>query len=367
MDKNQFMLHFDDINTCGIHQEEAINLVLQAEKSRDFSPTLRYITLGLSSGTSGNKSVFMASTRERALWAATILDRVIGFPLKRQKVAFFLRANSNLYTSVGSALIQFQFFDLLAPLANNLKRLDFLQPTILVAQPSMLLEIAKAIEQKAIHLSPAKVISVAEVLSTEDRLYLEKTFKQIIHQVYQCTEGLLASTCLHGTLHFHEDYLVIEKKYVDHDRIRFHPIITDLFRFAQPVIRYELNDLIMEKKHCPCGSRLMGIEQIEGRSDDVFEFMDQQGALHKIFPDFLRRAVILSSPAVEDYVLIQKTGTLLTLYISPSNLFESAVWSLKQFLKEQGIRDIQILYAPEKGHQPGDKLRRIKNESRKTS
>ena len=44
--------------------------------------------------------------------------------LTRQRVAFFLRANSNLYTSVRSRLIRFEYFDLLDPLPGHLARLN---------------------------------------------------------------------------------------------------------------------------------------------------------------------------------------------------------------------------------------------------
>ena len=98
-------------------------------------------------------------------------------------------------------------------------------------------------------IKPQKVISVAEVLTPEDKAYLSNIFKQTIQQVYQCTEGFLASSCEHGTLHFNEDFLIIEKKYIDHEQSRFHPIITDLRRRSQPIIRYELNDYYSRKSY----------------------------------------------------------------------------------------------------------------------
>ncbi|MEQ8811505.1 MAG: hypothetical protein RIE59_20715 [Imperialibacter sp.] len=52
MDKSSFMTHFDEINTVGITKEEAFAVGLESEKSRNFSPTVRGTTVGLSSGTS---------------------------------------------------------------------------------------------------------------------------------------------------------------------------------------------------------------------------------------------------------------------------------------------------------------------------
>ena len=44
-------------------------------------------------------------------------------------------------------------------------------------------------------------------------------------------------------------------------------------------IRYELKDIIHEKKNCACGQSTLAIEQIEGRSDDVLFFNPSSIAL----------------------------------------------------------------------------------------
>lgn len=97
-----------------------------------------------------------------------------------------------------------------------------------------------------------KIISVAEVLEDIDREFISTIFQQTVHQIYQCTEGFLATTCKHGTLHINEDLVHIEKEYLDQERGIFVPIITDFMRKTQPIIRYRLNDILIEKKqHAP--------------------------------------------------------------------------------------------------------------------
>ncbi len=364
MHKQTFMENFTTINTCGIEFENAIKVAIDAENSRDFAPMINGITVGLSSGTSGNRGLFLASENERAQWVAAVLDRIIDFKLKKRKVAFFLRANSNLYNAVASNLLHFEFYDLLIPTEKHLVSLYELQPNILVAQPSCLLEIAKYIESHQLQIKPEKVISVAEVLYPEDRSYLEKIFNQPIHQVYQCTEGLLASTCKEGNLHFHEDYLIIEKKYLDDEQSRFHPIITDLMRSTQPVVRYELNDIIHELKNCPCGLKSTAIAQIEGRSDDKLTFIDTHQKLISIYPDFFRRAIILADAKIQHYMLIQKTKNSLELFIDGDQaLFDKAQNEIQQLLTSKNCFDVQVQKLDQLPLERGSKLRRIKNES----
>lgn len=366
MDKKSFMADFDRINTCGIALNAALNVAETAEKQRDFSPTINGITVGLSSGTSGNKGVFLASEDERAQWVALVLDRVIGFSLKKRRVAFFLRANSNLYESVKSKLLSFHFFDLLEPLDNHVRRLDSLKPDILVGPPSLLSELSQAVEKRQLNTNPNKIISVAEVLSPEDRGRLEKVFGQTIHQVYQCTEGFLAASCSEGRLHFNEDFLIIEKKYLDEDQNRFHPVITDLLRRSQPIIRYELTDIITEHKNCPCGSPMTAIDMIEGRSDDILRFVDKEGQQVRIFPDFFRRAIILSDHTIEDYALIQKERNLLHLFVKSvnSNAFTSAKNAISTLLKNHAVSAVDIHQIEDRDQVKGSKLRRIRNDVR---
>jgi putative adenylate-forming enzyme len=367
--KKLFMANFDAINTCNIHLEDALNIALKAEQDRNFAPTLNGITVGLSSGTSGNRGVFLASENERAMWVAMMLDRVIGFSLKQRSIAFFLRANSNLYTSVKSSVLSFNYFDLLEAIPLHVQRLNQLQPNILVAPPSMLMELAKATERGELSIYPAKVISVAEVLTPEDNAHLTTVFQQTIHQVYQCTEGFLASSCKYGTLHFNEDFLIIEKKYIDNDHLRFHPIVTDLKRTSQPIIRYELNDILIEQPTCKCGSKMMAISSIEGRSDDILEFKDSENKIVKIFPDFFRKAIILSHEEICDYALIQTDYTNLNLFIESANdqSLYLAMQSINDLLQSYKVLNINISKLKDKNHIQGSKLRRIRNEIGKTN
>lgn len=362
--KAEFMTNFDAINTVGITKKAALEIALKAEQTRDFSPMINGITIGLSSGTTGNKGVFLANEKERAMWVAAVLDRVIGLELRQRKVAFFLRANSNLYESVGSSLLRFRFFDIKIKMQENIKNLLDFQPHILVAQPSVLKAIATEYAQRKIANLPEKVISVAEVLEAEDKRFFEQVFQQKIHQVYQCTEGFLAATCEQGNLHFNEDFLIIEKQYLDEDKKRFHPIITDLKRFSQPIIRYELNDIIHEGEPCKCGRKSMTIAKIEGRSDDVFRFKKANETV-AIFPDFIRRAVIMASDEITFYTVIQRSDVLIDCYLEMTEKVDKKIIENKvKAAFENLFNDFKLVcpticfldsYAIEKGQ----KLRRV--------
>jgi phenylacetate-CoA ligase len=326
VDKRLMMDNFDRFNTVGIGREEAMAVALRAEASRDFSPTLRGFTVGLSSGTSGHRGIFLASPWEQATWAGNILSRTIhDLRPRRLRVAFFLRSNSNLYEKVGGLLVQFRFFDLMMPLSETVNTLNEFKPHIVVGPPSLLGFLADAQARGDLQINPERLVSVAEVLDPEDREHLEATFHAPVHQIYQCTEGLLAVSCEHGSLHIQEDLVAIQLQPLQdqppaRDRpreLRASPIVTDLWRTTQPIVRYRLNDVLrMSGERCACGSPFRVIEAIEGRCDDILHFLAQDGEMRPFFPDTIRRIVLLASPDVEDYLAVQERAGQLRIHLA---------------------------------------------------
>lgn len=309
IDKSIMMEHFDQLNTLGIGKSEAMQVADQAEQTRDFAPTLQGVTIGLSSGTSGNRGIFLVSPQEQAQWTGTVLAKLLpGGLWKQEKIAFFLRANSNLYESVQKGKLQFRYFDLLLPIAEHIQQMEIYRPSIWIAPASMLRVLAEQQKLGQLTVQPHKIISVAEVLDPLDRQYIEGAFAQKVHQVYQCTEGFLGATCDYGNLHLNEDIVHIEKEMLDQQSRRFVPIVTDFSRISQPIIRYRLNDILTEAAEpCPCGSPMLTIERIEGRCDDILYLSHQTDTDHMIplFPDLITRAIIAASAEIEHYRVIQ--------------------------------------------------------------
>lgn len=315
MDKAMMMAHFNELNTVGIDRDEALALAIESEKDRDFDKKLEGISVGLSSGTSGHRGLFIVSDDEIATWVGGIMAKLLPRGrLFHHKVAFFLRADNNLYEGANSKFLDFQYFDILKSMEENIVKLQGFCPTILIGPPSVLMILAKAIEIGELDICPMKVFSVAEVLTREDELYFARIFKQKkIFQVYQCTEGFLGYTCEEGHFHLNEDVIYLEKEYLDEQR--FVPIITDFMRKSQPMIRYRLNDILVESQQlCPCGNPSIVIDKIEGRMDDIFIFEGIEGKEVKVFPDFISRAMIYVEGILE-YRVYQVSKEEMIVYL----------------------------------------------------
>ena len=315
MDKKDLIASFDVMNTVNLRIDDVIAMALQSERSRDFTPTMGDVTVGLSSGTSGHRGLFAVSSREQAQWAGVILAKMLPRGIfKAQQIAMFLRANSNLYTAVRTRWLNFTFYDLFDPFTRHIECLNGIPPSILIAPAQVLRQLALATRDGRLQIAPMRVISVAEVLEPQDRALIREVWGEV-HEIYQATEGLVASSCSYGVLHLNEEHLYIEADWVDREQRRFRPIITDFNRFTQPIVRYHLNDILIAREApCQCGLFTRSLEGIEGRNDDMLLLPGQEQDCITVFADLLSRVFVRSLPLDADYRLIQTAAATLHLY-----------------------------------------------------
>ncbi|QGU86498.1 F390 synthetase-related protein [Erwinia sorbitola] len=306
-DKTEMMAHFDQMNTAGLEVDRLLECALKSEQDRDFAPKVGHFSVGLSSGTSGQRGVFVVSPQEQRIWAGGMLAKMLPRGLlSGERVALFLRADNHLYHSVDTRWLSLSFYDLFAPFSDHLRTLPQFAPTIIVAPAQVLRALALAVQRGQLELNVSRVISVAEVLEPQDRQLLSTVFGDVA-EVYQATEGFLGATCSHGRLHLNEEFIHIEPEWLDERR--FTPVITDFSRRTQPVVRYRLDDvLVAASEPCPCGQPTRVLEAIEGRRDDRLLLPDLKGEVQGVFADVCSRAIARSLPLTSDYRLVQ-TGT----------------------------------------------------------
>jgi putative adenylate-forming enzyme len=368
MDKAHMIANFDAMNTAGLALTQVMDVAMRAERSGDFTPTIGSITVGLSSGTSAQRGAFIVSAKEKAQWAGIMLAKALPNGLfAGERVALFLRANSNLYTAVRNRWITFAFFDLFKPFDQHAARLANYRPSIIVAPAQVLRQLALAALSGQLQVMPKRVISVAEVLEPQDRIIIEKAFGAL-HEIYQATEGFLASTCAHGVLHLNEEYVHVEPQWLDDAHRRFVPVITDFSRMTQPIVRYRLNDVLVARAEpCPCGKVTRALDHIEGRCDDMLILPGRDGSQIVVFSDVLSRALAQVLPMDADYRLVQDGAASLRLHAS---LAEEKLVAVRRHLEQTLINlgiDAAMLMWTLHNHMPAfeptKKRRRIVREN----
>ncbi len=348
--KQMVMENFDQLNTVRVRLIDAMTVARESEVSRDFTPTIRTLTVGLSTGTSGKRGLFVVSPFERGFWSGYILRRMLPRGLlAKERVALFLRAGSNLYSSVSQGPIQFRYFDLKEPIESLLIKVSEFDPTVLLAPPPVLRLLAEELPRLSIR--PRRVISIADVLDGPDQTRIEAAFGQSVHQIYQATEGLLALTCNHGSIHLNEDLVYFEWESLGQGR--FTPIITDLRRRSLPLVRYRLDDILrLSDDACPCGSVFSVISQIEGRRDHLLYGRSNNGRdLIPIYPDYIRGLlgdILDAQTARSEYHVRQASPVSLSVAlengICDSSLCSKIQRELASLFKAQGCQDPTVSF-----------------------
>jgi putative adenylate-forming enzyme len=304
--KSEMVEHFDEINTAGLHRDELAAFSIGQEREHRLGLYRGRYSVGLSSGTSGNKLVTVLSSIERWQYGSLLWARC-GIPerVRNYRVLFTLRVNNPAFMEtrfLGASMVYADYThspEMLIRLINE-KQLNIL------AGPPSLLRMLAGLCEKIDH--PIDVlISYAEVLDDATRAYLSQTFQAQVAEIYQGAEGFIGSTCREGKLHINEDILLIEAvdsgDGIGHAR---QVVVTDLYRKTQPFLRYWLNDVLeISSQPCACGSAFRVIERIHGRADDVFYLRGKNGSPCYLFPDYVTRSINQASDAILEFQAIQ--------------------------------------------------------------
>jgi putative adenylate-forming enzyme len=338
VNKKIMMDNFTDYNTVGLNKDKLIIFLERIEREQNYNERFHGFNAAMSSGTSGSKGIVITSPSEESYLQAAFFAR-FSFPRTlRIKWAFLLRITTPAFqvSKFGQRLTH---ISLLFTLEEIRKKLQKFQPNILSAPPSMLKILAKEVKEKRLSIKPKRLVSYAEVLEPNIKEEIEGVFKTPVHQIYQGSEGSIALTCKYGSLHINEDLVFVQTFDTRGNQTipgepSYQMIVTDLHKKSQPIIRFELNDIITIKPNkCKCGSSFRVIDQIQGRSDDLFWApRTDSEELQFIYPDYIRRAIIMSSNKIDEYQAIQKSFNKLLLRIQTRT---------KEFDKESLLENLQ--------------------------
>lgn len=199
------------------------------------------------------------------------------------------------------------------------------RPTHLTAYASMLHEIARQIESGRVSLKPEleEVVNISERLMPQAREHYVEIFGAPVLDNYSMGECLfLTNGCTksHG-MHVNADWALLEvvdenNQPVPDGETGAKVLITNLANYTQPIIRYEIGDMItMATEPCGCGSNLPLIDHVEGRDSDVFEIKTDNGT-KSVQPTIFELALGRMLD-VREYQLIQEENTRFRILVEP--------------------------------------------------
>ncbi len=274
MDPRDLRAGFAEWNTLGLTRDQAQAAARDAEAGGE-GEVAQGVAAGFSTGSSGTPGLFLNSGAERATYLGHLLARLLPVSdlFRPLRVALCLRADNRLYEDAGkTGCIRFLFVGLGEDPAARFQRLYAFRPDILIAPPHVLADLAQRTLSHDQAWSLRRLFYGAEPMGKAERAWIGSVLGARPDPLYQATEGFIAAPCRHGTLHLNEDVLNIEREPVP-GTDRFVPVVTDLRRTSQPMVRVRLGDLLQPlEDRCPCGSPLTAIHPVEGRLEDLWRW-----------------------------------------------------------------------------------------------
>jgi phenylacetate-CoA ligase len=346
MSKADLMESFDELVTDRrLRLDELLAHLDGIEGDELYLDEFRVMT---SSGSSGRKAVFVY---DRAAWRGPLtmfLRRSnwtgAGPRLPRLRLVMIGGAAATHMSRRGAQSLDVGIHRMLGlsvtqPLPELVARLNDFQPDHLNGYPSIVGRLAEEQLAGRLRLRLEGLFTSSEPLTPTVRARLEEAFGVRPYNFYATTEGLYGHDCPEGSMHLFDDMCIVEN--VDEENRPVPPgevgarlLVTNLFNHVQPLIRFEVSDLIaLEPEPCPCGRTLARVRSLEGRAEEVLEVGGV--AVHP-----MQFALVTADPDVREFQVVQERDAL-KLRVALRNGSEGAPARLRERLSDR-LRDLGV-------------------------
>jgi len=315
-----------------------------------------------SSGSSGEVGIFVYNLNEWNYIKALSIERTSKSKLRlfsKLKVAFIGNTYSN-YAGVSLAKGLPKMFtkvltiNINSPIEEIIGEIDRFQPEILTGYASGIYTLAQEQIKGEISIKPDKILCSGEVLTDHMRSEIKNAFGIEPINLYAASESLgMACECdSHNKLHLFNDLYKFEV--MDKDLKNVAPgspgnlILTNLFNYTQPLIRYKLNDeVILDNEPCECGWPFPVIKSISGRQDEFLWFEKYDGTREFIHPSIIRGAYVVG---VDKLKVIQTSINSLLIKViingKEENIIKDINRKINEILKSKGL-DKEVTFSVE--------------------
>ena len=317
LDKQTMMDHFDEIVTDRrLHRDALLAHLDGLDHDALYLGEHRVMT---TSGSSGSKGLFVYDRRGWAHCLASFFrfNAIAGVrpKLPRLRIAAIGGGAPTHMTRRGAASVAVGLHRVLSlsatmPLSRLVEELNDFQPEYLNAYPSIAVLLADEQRAGRLRIAPKVLSTSSELRTPEATDRLVAAFGVRPFDVYGTTEGLWGCSCeQHAGLHLFEDLTLVENvdekgRPVAAGERGARLLVTNLFNRVQPLIRFELSDVVtIEPAPCPCGRTLRRVGLIDGRADDVLQLAGDAApvAVHPV-----QFAVVTADQDVREFQVLQE-------------------------------------------------------------
>lgn len=317
------------------------------------------------SGSSGLRGIFVYDRPEWQVviaaalrWAEMFGVSPVGLSTKKLasvKADKETHATSRLGQSMELGMPNLLMLDATQPLDQLVEELNVFQPKLFMGYASLISLLAIEQIEGRLKIAPEMVASFSEALGPDRVARAQEAWGITPFNHYGAAEQvMIAADCdRHMGLHHFADMSLIE--IVDEDMNPVPPgtpgykiLLTNLHRFVQPVIRYEITDLVTEKtESCDCGRVFPLFAEIGGRTEDIIHLPAAEGGEVSISPMLIFDCLIGEADAAEYQYGVE--GNRLNLRVVPRrsadrDRLEAALRaSLAEALRVQGAGEVEIV------------------------
>ncbi|MBU1940695.1 MAG: hypothetical protein KKC68_02870 [Candidatus Thermoplasmatota archaeon] len=286
IDKEMVMQHFDELITVNDVKLGEIFDFLEQYSNPDALFHNRYHVVH-TSGSSGNIGVFIFSQKD---WDRFFpySTRLFDFRFRRNRTAFFgavdghyigVSFNSWLGKGITRFFVKPLILDITKPLEETIYKLNQFQPTILGGYFTGLKILAEQQKQGRLQLHPEHIVSCGEGIIPHDKQYIEEVFNAPVSNLYGLAECPFLGA---GKNEYQGIYLMDDIAYVE--IMDDHVLLTNLFNFTQPLIRYKITDFFVKKHDTQKILPFTLIDDIVGRAEAMVWLENNNGIRDFIHP-----------------------------------------------------------------------------------
>jgi phenylacetate-CoA ligase len=224
-------------------------------------------------------------------------------------------------------------------------------PRYIRGYPSSIAILAEhALEHGIGGINPKGVMTTAETLSKSQREMISSAFHCDVFDQFGCFDGG-ANACecdQHSGYHISVERSVHE--FLDDSGSPVAPgenghiILTDLWNYAMPFIRYDAGDMgVPTDRTCPCGRGLPLLEKITGRTVEQIVLPDGKRLPGLLLTDIFEHGDVVT--AIQDYQIVQEKVDKFVINIVKSDRYTSAMSKeIEEFFWGHLGRDAEIRF-----------------------
>jgi len=180
---------------------------------------------------------------------------------------------------IGKWFLNVRTFEINTPLPETIAGLNEFQPEFLAGYTTALKILAGKQREGVLRIAPLLINAGGEGMTLADKALLESAFGCEATSGYGCTEHLIMGMSNPGgaTMTLYDDDLIYE--FFDD-----HSLITNLFNYTLPLIRYRMADILRPVEQQNPASPHTVIDSLVGRTEKVPTFINQDGEEDFISP-----------------------------------------------------------------------------------